>query len=640
MSVAGTLSLVLFLACADSHAGEYFKITVVDDQTGRGVPLVELKTTNNICYYTDSNGVVAFSEPGLMHETVFFHVSSHGYEFPKDGFGYRGRRLEVVPGGEATLKIKRINVAQRLYRVTGAGAYRDSVLTGHPVPVRQPVLNGRVFGSDSVLGAVYRDRIYWFWGDTSRPSYPLGNFHVPGATSRLPADGGLDPEVGVDLDYFVDDKGFAKETARMPGQGPTWLGGLVTLTDDQRRERMFAGYAKVAPPMRVYERGLVEFNDDKKVFEKKVQFDLAAPLFPGGHPFKHVDDGVEYVYFSSAIPPIRVRATVEHLHHPSKYEAFTCLAAGSREDSFKLDRDEDGAPRYAWKADTAPLTRKIEEKLIKEGLLQLGGSLVQLREADTGKRFIPHGHSVYWNEYRKRWVMVVLETFGSPSFLGELWYAEADTPRGPWVYARKIVTHDKYSFYNPKQHPMFAKDGGRVIFFEATYSTFLAGVEVPTPRYDYNQLMYKLDLSDPRLVLPVPVYRVSDGSDGFGLFSWHDLPSQPYPTEIAFFALDRPKPGVVGVFAENTPDGRTVLKVGAATIAGSDRKAAPLFYGLPMELENPPATTVPLYEFVHKDGQTKRYAAGDWKAPSGYRRVDIPVCRVWRNPFAFKVRWK
>src|SRR5205085_11932923 len=105
---------------------------VVDDQTGRGVPLVELRTVHEIRYYTDSNGVVAFHEPGLMGQAVFFHVRSHGYEFPKDGFGLRGKALQVTPGGSATLKIHRLNLAERLYRVTGAGIYRDSVLAGRP----------------------------------------------------------------------------------------------------------------------------------------------------------------------------------------------------------------------------------------------------------------------------------------------------------------------------------------------------------------------------------------------------------------------------------------------------------------------------------------------------------------------------
>ena len=43
-----------------------FRIQVVDKATGRGVPLVELKTVNQIRYVTDSNGVVAFDEPGLV----------------------------------------------------------------------------------------------------------------------------------------------------------------------------------------------------------------------------------------------------------------------------------------------------------------------------------------------------------------------------------------------------------------------------------------------------------------------------------------------------------------------------------------------------------------------------------------------
>src|SRR5579884_4144178 len=46
--------------------GRYFAIEVVDAQTGRGVPMVELKTTSSAVYYTDSNGLVAFYEPGLM----------------------------------------------------------------------------------------------------------------------------------------------------------------------------------------------------------------------------------------------------------------------------------------------------------------------------------------------------------------------------------------------------------------------------------------------------------------------------------------------------------------------------------------------------------------------------------------------
>ena len=190
------------------------------------------------------------------------------------------------------------------------------------MPLEQPLLNGLVLGQDSVLNAMYHGRIYWFWGDTSWPRYPLGNFHVPGATSRLPSDGGLAPEIGVDLKYFLDERGFAKPTAQLPGEGPTWLDGLTVLTDGSGRERMFARYAKIAKPMRVYEQGIVEFDDETRQFRPCLQIPLDAPLLPGGHPFVCVAQGVRYVHF----PPLtRVRATVADFLDLDQYETFSAF---------------------------------------------------------------------------------------------------------------------------------------------------------------------------------------------------------------------------------------------------------------------------------------------------------------------------
>ena len=85
----------LLAAPPDGEAQRPFAIEVIDDATGRGVPLVELRTVNDIRFVTDSSGMAAVAEPGLMDGArVFFHVSSHGYEFPKDGFGYRGKALD------------------------------------------------------------------------------------------------------------------------------------------------------------------------------------------------------------------------------------------------------------------------------------------------------------------------------------------------------------------------------------------------------------------------------------------------------------------------------------------------------------------------------------------------------------------
>lgn len=494
-----TAILLLFTGTASATADqpESFAIRVIDEDTGRGVPLVELTTVNNIRSYTDSAGIVAFAEPGLMNHSVFFKVSSHGYEFPKDGFGFRGARLNVKPGGSATLKIKRINIAERLYRVTGAGIYRDSQLTGRPVPTAHPLLNARVMGSDSVVNAVYRGQLYWFWGDTNRPSYPLGNFHVPGAVSKLPGQGGLDPNIGVNLKYFTDSRGFAKPTAKMPGDGPTWISGLVVVTDARGRERMFASYVKIKPPLTIYERGLCEFDDESQEFRRVTSFDLKSPLFPTGHPFRHRTGDVEYVYFGNPFPVVRVRATPAALRNLSQYEAWTCFAGGSQTDKSDLQRADDGSLAFSWQRNTIPFTPKLQAHLVKQKRIQASEGLYRLSDA-AGRPVLIHGGSVRWNAYRKKWIMVAVESFGT-SPLGEVWYAESANLTGPWSNATKIVTHDKYSFYNPKQHEMFDQSGGRVIYFEGTYTSMFSGNPDQTPRYDYNQVMYKLDLSDPRI---------------------------------------------------------------------------------------------------------------------------------------------
>ena len=208
VSILIVLALFLASPCALAEPSSYFAIEVVDEQTGRGVPMVELQATYGTRYYTDSAGLVAFYEPGLMGKRIFFAVSAHGYEFAKDGFGIRGVALEVKPGGTAKLKIKRRNIAERLYRITGAGIYRDSVLLGREPPIAEPLLNAEVTGQDSILTALYRDKVFWFYGDTGRLSYALGNFAMSGATSEPPEK--IDPNVGINLRYFVAKDGFSR----------------------------------------------------------------------------------------------------------------------------------------------------------------------------------------------------------------------------------------------------------------------------------------------------------------------------------------------------------------------------------------------------------------------------------------------
>jgi hypothetical protein len=121
-------------------------------------------------------------------------------------------------------------------------------------------------------------------------------------------------------------------------------------------------------------------------------------------------------------------------------------------------------------------------------------------DVDGKKRIALHAGSIRWNDYRKKWVMIVTEIFGT-SVLGEIWYLEADAPEGPWPAAKKIVTHNQYSFYNPVHHAFLDQTAGQFIYFEGTYTSEFSGAPAKTPRYDYNQIMYRLDLADPRLQL-------------------------------------------------------------------------------------------------------------------------------------------
>jgi len=608
-------------------AADPFVITVVDGRTGRGVPLVELTTVNHVRYVTDSAGVAAVGEPGLFGQKVYFHVKGHGYEHPKDGFGYRGKAFDVTEGGEGTVTVDRLNVAERLYRVTGEGVYRDTVLAGKTPPTRNPLLNAQVLGSDSVLNAVYRGKLWWFWGDTNRPGYPLGNFHVPGAWSDLPGRGGLDPEVGVDLNYLTAPTGFAGETARLPGPGPTWLGGLAVLKGEDGSERMFAGYAKIKPPLETYEHGLVEWDPDGQAFKKVATFPLDSALRPAGHTYLGRDGGVEYVYFCTPFPLTRVRADVDAIKDVHQYEAFTCLkpnASAKGAPAPEIDRGPDGEARYAWRPDTAAVGPAEQARLVREGRLKAGEALLALRDADTGKPVLAHGGTVTWNDHRKRWVLLAVESFGT-SVLGEMWFAEADTPLGPWVHARKVVSHDKYSFYNPKQHPYFDKEGGRVVFFEGTYTATFSGNDHPTPRYDYNQILYRLDLADLRLNLPVPVYD-HPGADGFATGAEHAGLGPP-----RFFALERPGGGTVPVW-QGRRDGRPAL------VAGPPEGAArPLFYALPADAASPPATAAGLYECVAGDGRSWFYSTDPAAAPAGFTAADRPVCLVWKAPTSVRL---
>ncbi|MBN8247827.1 MAG: hypothetical protein J0L84_10330, partial [Verrucomicrobia bacterium] len=254
--------------------GPWFRIQVVDDSSGRGVPNVELRTVNGIRLWTDSNGLIAFQEPGLMGVDVYFHVESDGYRLEPDGLGNAGVRLHPLAGESARIAVRRSDIAERLYRLTGQGIYRDSVLLHAETPLREPLINGGVAGQDTVVATVYRDQIFWFWGDTERFSYPLGNFSASGATSGLPGRGGLPPDRGVDFRYFTGEDGFAAPMCPGFGPGLQWIESVFVLPDETGTDRLMARVSSQKGLEPAYAWHLAVWNDDQHRFESRVRWDV------------------------------------------------------------------------------------------------------------------------------------------------------------------------------------------------------------------------------------------------------------------------------------------------------------------------------------------------------------------------------
>lgn len=487
-------------AAPETNSG-WAEIRVTDAATGRGIPLVELESVNSIRYVTDNMGRVAFNEPGLLGRELFFTVRSHGYEMKKDGFGFAGLRITPRVGQVAEIKLTRRNLAERLCRLTGEGLYRDTLLLGHKPPQPPSPHPGRVAGQDSIQAAVYGGKVYCFWGDTLRMEYPLGIFRMAGATMRVPDpnDATTDPIHGISYDYFVDPKsGFARNMMPLPErpEGVVWIFGVCTVPDAKGVQRLVGHYSRRKGLVDEYEQGVAVFDDEKAIFQSAKQVPLTETWrHPSGNPIPYEADGTKWILFGSPSPNIRVRATLEDILDPSKYEAFTCLKAEKDGKPSKPELDSAGRPVWRWQKDLPPTTSKMESEWVKAGLLQPEHArFFPADAADPKAHILLHSGSVRWNAHRKRWIMLVGQLGGKSSLLGEVWYAEATAPTGPFTKAVKVVTHDRQTFYNVCHHDFMDRDGGRLIHFEGTYTNDFSGNPDKTPRYNYNQVLYRLDL--------------------------------------------------------------------------------------------------------------------------------------------------
>ena len=426
------------------------RIEVVEKGSAWPVPLVELRTTHAVRLVSDNAGLIAFDLPELMGRETWFEVIGQGYEIPKDGFGYQGVRLTPKPGAKLRIEVQRTIVARRLGRLTGGGLYAESQKLGLAADWHE----SGVLGCDSVQNAVHQDRLFWVWGDTTMARYPLGIFNGTGATTAIQPLASFEPPLRLTFDYFRDDHGMPRGVAKAPGEGPTWLTGFVSLPDASGVPHLVASYLKVKPPMEAYQWALATWNgrdfEPLRILWTKSKESLKPPLVPEGHPAFWTDaNGKRWLLFGNPFPTFRCPATFEAWQDSKTWEALT--------------------PQK--QVDAQGETSPIE----------------------------PHSGSIAWNPWRKRWVTVFMQRFGKPTPFGELWYAEADSPTGPWGPAVKVLSHQHYTFYNPRLHPEFTPADSPVLLFEGTYTVQFSDNHQPTPRYDYNQVLYRLDLDAPAL---------------------------------------------------------------------------------------------------------------------------------------------
>jgi len=425
------------------------RIEVIDDENGWPVPLVELRTTHNVRFVSDNRGIIAFDLPELMNVETWLHVEGHGYGVQPDGFGYRGVRIVPRPEKTVTIKVKRQLPARRLGRITGGGLFAESQKLGEESDWTEQ----GILGCDSVQNAVHKGKLVWGWGDTVLPGYPLGRFHMIGAATELRPISSFEPPIKLRYEYVRDAQNIPSNVAKMPGSGPTWLGGYVSLPSSDGNHKLVATYAKIEPPLSEYERGLCVWNEATLRFDKLKTVwtrDVGPkkpPVVPTGHPVFWTDKhDKRWIFFGDPFPVLKCPATFEAWSTPEQWQTLT--------------------PQPTVPARDSEVTVK------------------------------PHRGAIAWNDFRGKWVTVFTQLNGDTSTLGELWYAEAKEPTGPWQNAIKVVTHNEYTFYNPQLHVEFTDDDSPLLLFEATYTHTFSKTLTPTPRHDYNQVLYRLDLDE------------------------------------------------------------------------------------------------------------------------------------------------
>ena len=148
--------------------------------------------------------------------------------------------------------------------------------------------------------------------------------------------------------------------------------------------------------------------------------------------------------------------------------------------------------------------------------------------------------------------------------------------------------------------------------------------------------MYRLNLDDSRLALPVAVYQLGDGqgSKRYLLRDSVEKAGQWNSVEaVPFYAVepDKANDKLVPVYADtiSTKSRRTI----SLNLKPSGTSASLLFYALPSSYQTDENSCVTsLFEYRHADTGQRLYSTEQQLQERDWIRTENPLCLVWKAP--------
>ncbi len=429
-----------------------------------------VRLSNGVEHITDSAGWIRIEEPGLMHSRILVDVSSPGYRMPPGDKSAAGLEIALSPASEITVPLVRVDIAQRIYRVTGTGIYRDSELLKREVPLP---LGNHAAGLVSAWGvqrAALGTKVLWCWRQALLSNERNPSLNVVGAWSDHPEHGGLDPTQGIHYSYHTSGSDQAHSLLTADEPGGIWMEGLTSVPDESGKLQLVAHYTREGTKGERAEHGIAIWTEQKRFERIVILGDEYEWQFPAGQCVTRRGEDAEWCYFAAPFCRVRCPARLDAVRNPGSYQALA------------WDRNQQ---KHTWQQERPPLTQREESVGVADG--SITQPLTQVENATTRRPVSIQESSIEWNPHHRCYVMI------ASSADGDLWFSESPHIQGPWKNAIRILSADPGKCAAPVQHPFMNQEGGRIIWFETAY------LESSLPRYDGTELMYRLDLADLRL---------------------------------------------------------------------------------------------------------------------------------------------